>query len=177
MSCAMTQEALAQALAAQLGARLEAGQVWDGKLIAGDLVAEVQVRVTRRVAPDAAKQYRAEALAYLRVNSYLIHHCGCRVNRGGKWYQERAERSCQGRVVAVVVSKGFAKQTSFLFICGRHRTAHGLHTEDVLAVVDLPDAHLVAIRDHYERVDHPAAKARWEAEEAERAKAERRGGQ
>ncbi len=152
---------LLRELAEQLRGSVEVGAEWQGEIVADDLVAEVTVKVRRRVSSDAERAFREQALGALRKDTFRVRHCECYVTRRG-WRSYQAP--CSGRVVASVVTGGLAASESFRFVCSRHRDAHGVDPRYVLGTVSLSERELRPIREQSEK-DRIAWEAKCRQEE------------
>lgn len=137
-------------LAAHFRGAVTPGATWAGEIVDGDLVAEVTVRIRRRVSTEAARDCREGALAALRKDTFRVRHCGCGVQRRTGWGGTRAA-DCSGRVVAAVAYTAYySGETTYQFVCGRHRDKPGIRPESILAVVDLTETSLRPIREQDE---------------------------
>jgi hypothetical protein len=167
---------LLQELAAWQGRSLEPGDDRRGVIVTGELEVELSVRVRRRVLPETAQDYRAAALKRLEEKPYLVRHCGCHVMAKSSWGGRR-QRDCKGRVTAVVVYRpaGSPSGVEFVFVCSKHREAHGVDATRVLGLVELPPP---ALADTIRRADAQQAQRdaeyRVEQEQREREYREQR---
>lgn len=163
-------DSVLRALADQLRGSVTAGAEWRGELVEGDLVAEVTVRVRRRVTQDAARGYREQALEALTKDPIAVRRCGCYVQRRKPWGGTSSDR-CSGRVVSAVAYRPSSFPTTlingFQFVCSRHTEKHGLRPESVFAIVALPEHALRPLRKQAEEVVRQR-EAEWRAEDAKR---------
>lgn len=160
---------LVRALAEQLRGSIEPGAAWGGEIVMEgdvDLVAEITVRVRRRVTSDAARDFRAAALEALRKDPWRVYHCGCSVKRRG-WIGSHSA-DCSGKIVAAVAYRLLVSgDVAFLFVCNRHRDGHKIEPRRVLAAVALAPHDLQPIREEADKAK-AALDAKWRAEEAAR---------
>lgn len=159
-----------RALARQLAGRIEAGARWGGRVIDGDLVAEVFVRVTRRVSADEADQHRTAALEAIRREPYLGAHCACSIRRKG--FLSRYATTCSGRVAAAVVYRpGYShpgvEGVLYRFVCSRHVELPGIKADAIVAVVRFRESERLLVKkiatEHAKEFE-----AKWRAEEGAR---------
>ena len=159
-------------LATQLHGEVTAGASFDGELQSGNLVAEVSVRIRRRVSAEDTHEFGAAAIEELRRHPYRVQHCNCEVVCRSRGWGPRT-KLCGGRVVAVVVYRGEFHPLDapcFQFVCGKHRSHPRLVPKAVFATLSLPEPLLAPIRRQAE-IDREAWRARCEAED-ERERAE-----
>lgn len=110
--------------------------------VGDNLVAEISVTFRRVVSAESHRDHVAGALAELWKHPYRADKCCVTVNRGGGRFTARPERQCSGKVsVAIAMELG-----GYHFVCSQHRSGHGFTAARVLAVVTLPPADLVALR-------------------------------
>lgn len=138
----------------------------------GELVAEVYVKIRRRVARDKEAAYREAALAYLREHpSITLSACRASTTTRSPW-STSSYKDCSKPIGFAIAREGTCtidaagklddarpQPLRFRFVCAAHREIEG---KDTLAVVSLPKGDIAKIRKEAERRD------------AERREAERR---
>jgi hypothetical protein len=137
--------------------RVEAGATFTCELVDGDLVAEVTVKVRRRVGPAERRTYIEGAMAVLRAAPARSLRC-------------RVGKVCHHKVRVAVVSRDWSgTPLSYQFVCASHgrNDKHGVSPWAVLGVVELPRKELGVIQAEAER----AAAERRETEQREQAEA------
>jgi hypothetical protein len=167
-----------EVIAGALRGSITAGSEVRGTLIehGGELEVEVTLRVTRRVDPANATDYRARALKLLAQEPWR-DHCPNRVKDRGPWSVTK-NKSCSNKVTTVIVRDGYADEVgplkegatyrrqlpaiAYHFACSHH--ADELD-RNVIAVVRLEKGHLRTLRAKRQRENEE----RWALErEAER---------
>ena len=156
---------LVEALVSRLSSRgLVPGEA-SGRLEAGDMVIEVEIKIRHAVDRDAAAAYRARAVEVLRAEpSRAARPCGCDTAKKSRWSQRPA--SCAKSVsVCVVVRHGWKpnEDPALRFVCAAHAD-HVAAAADVLASFPLPKLVLDECRREVDR-RQAAADARRHAEE------------
>lgn len=148
-------------LARRVGAEIAPGAAWALEVRVGDLVADVTVSMRPVVSGEGRAVLLQRALEELVRYPGRVRRCEMTVNRGGGKFSKRPERDCKDDVAAVVIMGSGAQH----FVCRRHRYGHGLDLSSVMAVLDLPEDQLVALRAAAERRELALAAA-WAADEA-----------
>jgi hypothetical protein len=139
MSRERPEEALLRELAAW-GGTFRPGLEQRGTIITGDgeLAIEITIRVRRHAGAGKLRDWRAEALAFLRGRPELVRHCGVNIEKRSSWGGRGYVDSCKGRIVAAVIDGGGV----YRFVCSRHREKHGLDLSRLLAVIELTPSEL-----------------------------------
>lgn len=123
---------------------------YSGKLSTDEYTVEVSFKVRRRVEPAQARDYTAAALARLEANPWAARErCEATTNKK-LWFGSDSHRSCEQKVKAAVVSRGWRgnDDLSFRLVCHIHRQHAPVNA---LAVIDLPLARYEEIRQRHQR--------------------------
>ncbi len=169
----MKDRAILDLLAQRLHGQLVAGQMFSGAIEADDLVADIQIRVRRRVPLSMETVYRIQALRILEADPYRAHRCSSSTQRkpyAGATYTY----DCSRNVTAVIVTYTWPTRVpeachSFRFVCTVHAERHHIDAQYVLAVVRLPQQRVKTIRDRQERAAAAERHKKWQQEEGARA--------